>query len=157
MARELDDPLGLTYALSLLGFVAEDREEFTHALALHEEARATATIVDDPAWLAWTLRNVGWLTYRCGAVSRGERQLEEALALFRRAGHHHGLLREQLVGWPGALRQRGWAVLGTIRQARTSARHRSPRWCTRVSGRLIGVTESPTRTRTSAPSSTAAR
>jgi ATP/maltotriose-dependent transcriptional regulator MalT len=90
MARELDDPLGLTYALSLLGFVAEDREEFTHALALHEEARATATIVDDPAWLAWTLRNVGWLTYRCGAVSRGERQLEEALALFRRAGHHHG-------------------------------------------------------------------
>ena len=44
----------------------------------------------DPAWTAWSLRDVGMQAFFTGETAVAERWLEEALALFRQEGYRYG-------------------------------------------------------------------
>lgn len=49
-----------------------------------------ARCLEDPAWIGWSLRNIGWTAYLDGDGADGQRQLEDALIQFRRAGNDLG-------------------------------------------------------------------
>ncbi len=90
LARDLGDDLAVIEALTLLGFVAEDRGEVARSRALHEEALALARPLDHPWWTPWAARNAGWLAFLDGDPDAAERLLQEALAGFRRVGNSRG-------------------------------------------------------------------
>jgi non-specific serine/threonine protein kinase len=91
LSREGGPSIGVIHALTLLGFIAHDRQEFARARAMHEEAWAIGRHLAEPSWSAWSLRNIGWVTYLAGAHTEGERLLEEALALFQQEAIYYGV------------------------------------------------------------------
>ncbi len=44
----------------------------------------------DPAWTAWSLRNVGMQAFLMGETEVAQRGMEDALAVFRRGGYRFG-------------------------------------------------------------------
>ncbi|MDP9358228.1 MAG: LuxR C-terminal-related transcriptional regulator [Chloroflexota bacterium] len=88
--REDGDAMGEFEALSLLGFVTEDRGEFSRSLALREEALHILRQLDEPIRTGWAMRSVGATLHLCGDTEAAEAILGDALALFRQERSEHG-------------------------------------------------------------------
>jgi non-specific serine/threonine protein kinase len=86
------DSLAVVHALTLLGFLAEDRGEVARSRGLHEDALAMGLRLEPRPWLwvAWSLLNAGWMTYLAGEPALAERRLAEALDHFRREENELG-------------------------------------------------------------------
>ena len=90
LANNQGDSLAVAWGFTLLGFVAEDRGEIGKSLALHAEALAVGQRLQAPAWIGWSLRNVGWMAYLDGDSDVGVGQLADALIHFRQADNALG-------------------------------------------------------------------
>ncbi len=90
LSRHEGDSVAVIHALTILGFVAEDRGEFPHAIALHQEALTLGLRLDLPVWVAWSMRNLGRVCHLQGDLDSAERWLVDSLNLFQREYHLFG-------------------------------------------------------------------
>jgi non-specific serine/threonine protein kinase len=88
--RELGDDWGTTFALGMLGVVAEDAGEFARAVPLLDEALALARGAGDRPNTALILDHLGVVAWGQGDAARAVPYWEEALALHRAAGDTWG-------------------------------------------------------------------
>ncbi len=84
--RELGDKRGITFSLSLLGWVAQRRFQREVASALHEEGLALARELGDKRGIAEACYDLSYLAFSQGDYSRSYALKEESLALFRELG-----------------------------------------------------------------------
>ncbi|MDP9370611.1 MAG: LuxR C-terminal-related transcriptional regulator [Chloroflexota bacterium] len=90
LCREAGDTFRASEALSLLGFVAEDRGNFRRSLTLREEVLRLAHALGEPMRIGWAMRDLGGALRRCGDTEAAERTLEDAVTHFRHTGSRHG-------------------------------------------------------------------
>jgi predicted ATPase/DNA-binding CsgD family transcriptional regulator len=90
LAKNQGDSLAVAWGLTLLGFVAENRGEIGKSRAFHAEALAVGQRLAAPAWIGWSLRNVGWMAYLDGDSDVGIGQLQDALIHFYNADNALG-------------------------------------------------------------------
>ncbi len=83
--RALGDPVGLAYALTVGGNVAEDSGNYSEAEHLFVEAHDLFAQVDDQVNVAVTLYHLGVVKYGSGDLPTAARLCEEALALGRQS------------------------------------------------------------------------
>jgi predicted ATPase/DNA-binding XRE family transcriptional regulator len=84
--RASGDPVGLAYAISVRGNVAEDSGNYSQAESLFAEARDLFAQVDDQVNVAITLHHLGVVKYGSGDLPTAALLCEEALAVGRRSG-----------------------------------------------------------------------
>lgn len=84
--RELGDKQGISFSLSLLGWVAQRRFQREAAYALHEEGLALSRELGDKRGVAEAYYDLSYLAFSQGDYSRSYTLKEESLALFRELG-----------------------------------------------------------------------
>jgi non-specific serine/threonine protein kinase len=84
--RALGDPVGLAYALTVRGNVAEDSGAYAEAEQLFTEAGDLFRQVGDPVNTAVTLYHLGVVRYGQGDLASAEQFCHDALALGRQTG-----------------------------------------------------------------------
>jgi predicted ATPase/DNA-binding XRE family transcriptional regulator len=84
-SRQLDDKLGISYALHVLGAVAIDNNEYALAEKLLEEALQNKRELKDVPLLG-LLTTMGWSAFGVGDYPLARKRLNEALVLANKAG-----------------------------------------------------------------------
>ena len=74
IGRQIDDPVDLAYALTILGNVAEDTGRYQEAEVFFREANELFLAIDDSV-------NVAVTTYHLGVVRFGQEDVSEAIRL----------------------------------------------------------------------------
>ena len=91
LARTLENDAHLALALSNLGVVAAELEDFEGGVAIYEESVETARRADHREYLAGALLGLGDMNLRLGRFDDGRAQLAEAMELYTRLGFHDKL------------------------------------------------------------------
>jgi len=86
VARTVERPFALAYALCMTGAVQQARDDPRAVLECVEEAIAVAARHSFEYWLAWGRALRGWARARSGQVTAGLREIDEALARYKATG-----------------------------------------------------------------------
>jgi predicted ATPase/DNA-binding SARP family transcriptional activator len=86
LARTLENDAHLALALSNLGVVAAELEEYEAGVAIYEEAVESARRVDHREYLAGAFLGLGDMNLRLGRYDAGRPQLIESMRLYHRLG-----------------------------------------------------------------------
>ncbi len=68
LSRKQGDRRAVVHALTALGWMAEEQGRIQQARAFHEEALELGRPLGDPAWTAWSLRNIGAQAFLMGDI-----------------------------------------------------------------------------------------
>ncbi len=86
LARTLENEAHLALALSNLGVVAAELEDYEGGVAIYEESAESARRAEHREYLAGALLGLGDMNLRLGRYEPGRAQLAEAMALYTRLG-----------------------------------------------------------------------
>ena len=86
LARTLENDAHLALALSNLGVVAAELEDYEGGVAIYEESLEAAQRAEHREYLAGALLGLGDMNLRLGRYEAGRAQLTECMALYRRLG-----------------------------------------------------------------------
>ena len=87
--RELEDRVGVAYALYLLSWIA--RDDITIDIALAEEALALFREFGDREYIAWSVYTLGYLDYLRGEYNSAFRLIEESITLQKELSNTRGV------------------------------------------------------------------
>jgi predicted ATPase/DNA-binding SARP family transcriptional activator len=91
--RELEDRMGISRSLIVLGSVILDQGDLARARPLLEEGLALSHELGDDDTLARGLLSLGWLAWDRGDIERGKSLLEEGLRISRQIGDINRICR----------------------------------------------------------------
>jgi predicted ATPase len=113
MARIIEEPWLLTFALNNLGEVARVQGRYDLARSYYEQCEAMLRATGDTGDLARFVHTLGYIALHEGEYARAESKFRESLAMFRQLSNRRGMA-ECMAGLAGLKARQGQAEWGAV-------------------------------------------